>query len=35
MSFSTSIHDIKTLILSFHPVIVMETIARECFVNVA
>ena len=29
MSLSTSIHDIKTLILSFHPVIVMETVEED------
>ncbi len=29
MSLSTSIHDIKTLVLSFHPVIVIETVEED------
>ncbi len=29
MGFSTSIHDIKTLILSSHPVIAIETVEEE------
>ena len=29
MSLSTSIHDIKTLVLSYHPVIVMETVEEN------
>lgn len=29
MSVSTSIHDIKTLVLSFHPVIVIETVEED------
>lgn len=29
MSLSTSIHDIKTLVLSYHPVIVMETVEED------
>lgn len=33
MSLSTSIHDIKTLILSFHPVIVMETVEEDRVVS--
>ena len=26
---STSIHDIKTLVLSFHPVVVIETVEED------
>jgi hypothetical protein len=29
MSLSTSIHDVKTLVLSFHPVIAMETVEED------
>ena len=29
MSVSTSVHDIKTLVLSFHPVIVIETVEED------
>jgi hypothetical protein len=29
MSLSTSIHDVKTLVLSFHPVIVIETVEED------
>ena len=29
MSISTSVHDIKTLVLSFHPVIVIETVEED------
>src|SRR5439155_15524511 len=29
MSLPTSVHDLKTLILSFHPVIVMETVEED------
>ncbi len=29
MTTGSSIHDLKTLILSFHPLIVMETVEEE------
>jgi hypothetical protein len=29
MSISTSVHDIKTLVLSFHPILVIETVEED------
>ena len=31
---STSIHDIKTLILSFHPVVVIETVEEDRVISI-
>ena len=33
MSLATSIHDIKTLVLSFHPVVVIETVEEDRVVS--